>query len=228
MYKTCEYWVHAMCLGITATSKAPLSRIGWKCLSTYPSIKKTSKKIIDILYYYVFFFKFIFTFSSFSMHRQTFSHFLLSGTPLWIHILVFLFLDFKMKSPPSPLDSLPETLKDSFSSRNIFIISEHWSLMNESRMYVSMYIGMFRPKKGRKLTFTCIYCAIINCFPEPSSEYMEGEAIGEYYLCQKLVVWVTYTQVPLVKAEYRGRRWFSGVPDVDQQKFRCHCLHEDG
>ena len=62
MYKTCEYWVHAMCLGITDTSKAPLSRIGWKCLSTYPSIKniKTSKEINEILYYYGFFFQIYF------------------------------------------------------------------------------------------------------------------------------------------------------------------------
>lgn len=29
--QTCEYWVHALCAGITATTKAPLSRIGWKC-----------------------------------------------------------------------------------------------------------------------------------------------------------------------------------------------------
>lgn len=28
--QTCEYWVHALCIGITVTSKAPLSRIGWK------------------------------------------------------------------------------------------------------------------------------------------------------------------------------------------------------
>ena len=151
------------------------------------------------------------------MHRQTFSHFLLSWTPLWIHILVFLFLDFKMKSPPCPLDSLPETLKDPFSSRNLFISSGHWSLM----MYVFMYLACSGQKIGAK-TYICF------ARHKLSSEYMEGEAMCEYYLSYKLVVWVTYTQVPLVKAEYRGRRWFSGVPHVDQQKFRCHCLHEDG
>lgn len=29
--QTCEYRVHALCLGTAATTKAPLSRIEWKC-----------------------------------------------------------------------------------------------------------------------------------------------------------------------------------------------------
>lgn len=43
--QTCEYWVHALCIGITVTSKAPVSRIGWKCPFHIASMKtNTSKK----------------------------------------------------------------------------------------------------------------------------------------------------------------------------------------
>lgn len=41
--QTCEYWVHALCIGVT--SKAPVSRIGWKCPFHIASMKtNTSKK----------------------------------------------------------------------------------------------------------------------------------------------------------------------------------------
>lgn len=51
------------------------------------------------------------------------------------------------KITPFPFDSLPDTLEDSLSSRNFLSLSGHWIRRNESLIYVSMYIGMFRPKK---------------------------------------------------------------------------------
>lgn len=111
--QTCEYWVHALCVGITATTKAPLSRIGWKCphhiMIAKDNAKDKNKKSKWVIGFFYFKMAEV-TFSSLSMHLQTFLHFSSSGTPFWIHIFVFLFLASNIKSPPSPLASLPETL----------------------------------------------------------------------------------------------------------------------
>lgn len=60
-----------------------------------------------------------------------------------------------------------------------------------------MYIGMFRPKKRGENCFGGIDSTLI-VSPDPSSEYMEGEAISKNYLSHKFVR-VTNTQAPLVK-----------------------------
>lgn len=61
-----------------------------------------------------------------------------------------------------------------------------------------MYIGMLRPKKrGENFVFGGIDSTLI-VSPDPSSEYMEGEAISKDYLSHKFVR-VTNTQAPLVK-----------------------------
>lgn len=60
-----------------------------------------------------------------------------------------------------------------------------------------MYIGMLRPKKrGENFVLAALIALIVS--PDPSSEYMEGEAISKDYLSHKFVR-VTNTQVPLVK-----------------------------
>lgn len=129
-------------------------------------------------------------FFNLSIHLQTLSH-LLYGTSLGIYIFVLLFFASEMKSPLSPFDSLPDTLR--------FIVFKKLSkfvrtLITKKRFSIStyqyrhMYIDMVRPNKRGKNFVLLALIAREFVSRDPISEYMDGEAISKNYLSHKFVV----------------------------------------